>query len=323
MKSEKKSMNKINIFLLFIIFSIITQIYSGIIEPDDILPLEISPSYTNPPGQAGTKFVFRFYIPNYSDKDSMPTMRGYGATNGQYIGLRFSPVNILSSTEKVVHSCEMIQIENNLNITLIALNDNNEKNVIYCKIDSYSNENILLPDHNYKLTITILENLESNIKNLISITVFTSTSSNSGENDIIDIGTFNHINILRSHNEASQHNSVANLLPETSSINIEVETNFKFDVRIKFNEWFSWDDYIICIDLPKNQVSADNPVMEITKPAGSNIEIPYGDINSINLESNDKRKFIGFYLDGSTKEYSNGDILLLKLFNLYYLILIV
>jgi hypothetical protein len=52
--------------------------------------------------------------------------------------------------------------------------------------------------------------------------------------------------------------------------------------------------------------------MEITKPAGSNIEIPYGDINSINLESNDKRKFIGFYLDGSTKEYSSGDILLLK-----------
>jgi hypothetical protein len=206
----------------------------------------------------------------------------------------------------------MIQIENNLNITLIALNDNNGENVIYCKIDSYSNEKIILPDHNYKLTIIILEDLSAIIQYLISITIFTSTSPNSGENDIIDIGTFNHINILHSHNEASQHNSVANLLPETSSINIKVETNFKFDVRIKFNEWFSWDDYIICIDLPKNQVSADNPVMEITKPAGSNIEIPYGDINSINLESNDKRKFIGFYLDGSTKEYSNGDILLLK-----------
>ena len=312
MKLRKKAINKINIFVIFIIFFLITPISSGIIEPDDILPLEITPSYTDPQGLAGTKFVFRFYIPNYSDKDSMPTMRGYGATNGQYIGLRFTSYNNLFDINEIGHSCEMIQIENNLNISLIALNDEKKKDVIYCKIDSYSNENIILPGHNYKLTITILKDMTISIQKLISITIFTSTSPNSEENEIIDIGTFNHINILLAHNEVTQSNSVANLIPETSSINIEVETNFNFDVRINFNEWFSWDDYIICIDLPKNQVSADNPVMEITKPSGSNIEVPYGDINSINLESNDKRKFIGFYLDGSTKEYSSGDILLLK-----------
>ena len=52
--------------------------------------------------------------------------------------------------------------------------------------------------------------------------------------------------------------------------------------------------------------------MEITRTSGSSIELPYGDITSINLESNDKRKYIGFFLDGSNKEYSTGDNLLLK-----------
>ena len=306
------------IISFFIIISLISQITCGIIVPDDILPLEISPSYTNTQGKAGTKFVFRFYLPNNIDKDSMPTMRGYGATNGQYIGLRFTPeaTNNLFDTDSIGHSCELIQTENDLNISLIALNDENTdgKNVIYCKIDSYSNSELLLPGYNYKLTITLLNDLPNtnDINNLISITLFTSTKSNSKLNEIIDIGTFNHINILLSHNPSNQINSVATLTPQTSGINIEVETDFNFDVIILFNVWFSWDDYIICLDLPKNQVSADNPIMEITRTSGSSIELPYGDITSINLESNDKRKYIGFFLDGSNKEYTTGDNLLLK-----------
>ena len=315
MKFQKLFQNKI-IISFFIIISLISQITCGIIVPDDILPLEISPSYENTQGKKGTKFVFRFYIPNNVDKDSMPTMRGYGATNGQYIGLRFTPeaTNNLFNTGSVGHTCEIIQTDNNLNISTIALNDkySTGKNVIYCKIDSYSNEKILLPGYNYKLTITILNDLSTDINNLISITLFTSTAPNSEENDIIDIGTFNHINILRPHTPSNQVNSVATLSPETSGINIEVETDFNFDVRIIFNIWFSWDDYIICLDLPKSQVSADNPVMEIARTSGSSIELPYGDITTVNLESNDKRKFIGFFLDGSNKEYKAGDILLLK-----------
>ena len=315
MKLQKPFKNKI-IISFFIIISLISQITCGIIVPDDILPLEISPSYTNTQGKKGTKFVFRFYIPNNVDKDSMPTMRGYGATNGQYIGLRFTPeaTNNLFNTGAIGHTCEIIQTDNNLNISTIALNDkySTGKNVIYCKIDSYSNEKILLPGYNYKLTITILNDLSTDINNLISITLFTSTAPNSEENDIIDIGTFNHINILRPHTPSNQVNSVATLSPETSGINIEVETDFNFDVRIIFNIWFSWDDYIICLDLPKSQVGADNPVMEIARTSGSSIELPYGDITTVNLESNDKRKFIGFFLDGSNKEYKAGDILLLK-----------
>ncbi len=134
------------IISFFLIISLISQITCGIIVPDDILPLEISPSYTNTQGKAGTKFVFRFYLPNNIDKDSMPTMRGYGATNGQYIGLRFTPeaTNNLFDTGTIPHSCELIQTENDLNISLIALNDENTdgKNVIYCKIDSYSNSDL-------------------------------------------------------------------------------------------------------------------------------------------------------------------------------------
>ena len=241
MKLQKISGNNNILFVLFILLSLISNIISGIIEPDYILPLEISPSYTETPGKAGTKFVFRFYIPNNLDKDSMPTMRGYGATSGQYIGLRFTSENNLFNTEEIGHSCEILQTENNLNIPLIALNDIKKENVIYCQINSYSNEKILLPGFNYKLTITILSDLSIYILKLISITIFTSTSPNSEYNEIIDIGTFNHINIFPLHNEANQYNSVANLIPEasSSSINIGVETNFNFDVRISFNEWFS------------------------------------------------------------------------------------
>ena len=295
------------IFIIIIIFSIFVQIKSGIIEPDDILPLEILPPYAQSPIQ----FVFRFYIPNYSDKNSMPTMRGYGATNGQYIGIRFTPENSFFDVNELKHSCDIIQTDKNINIPLIPLNDENGENIIYCKIDSPNNENILLPGYNYKLTITLLQTIDK-LDELISITIFTSTLADSKNQEIIDIGTFNHINIFPPHVSNSQKNSVAVLTPEVSSINIEVETNFNFNVRIKFNEWFSWDDYIICLNLPKNQVISDNPVMEITKPAGSNIEIPYGDINNINLESNNERKYIGFFLDGSTIEYSTGEILLLQ-----------
>ena len=312
MKFNNFSLIKKIYFNILIILLFITKISSGIIEPDDILPLEISPSYEEKIGKIGTKFVFRFYIPNYADKDSMPTMRGYGATNGQYIGIRFAQNDLLFDAEKIYHQCDIIQVENNLNIPLVALNDENQENVIYCKIDSYSNEKILLPGYNYKLTLTIINDLRKELNNLISITIFTSTLPNSEKNEIIDIGTFNHINIITPHDRENQLHSIAYLTPVNSLIDVEVETNINFDISINFNGWFSWDDYVICLDIPKNQISAENPRMEIDKPSGSNIEIPLGDIININLESNDNRKFIGFFLDGSDKENNAGDILLLK-----------
>ena len=317
MKFPNKNKYKNYFFSFVILLSLIIQINTGIIEPDDIIPLEISPTYTEYPRTKGTQFTFRFYIPSYIDKDSMPTLRGYGATNGQYIGIRFSlkwESGLFNNDEKIKHSCDMIRLEKSLNIPLIAINDvKKNKDLIYCKINSYNNETVLLPGYNYKLTITLLETINNNdIKNLISITIFTSTLPDSEEQEIIDIGTFNHINIISPNNPNSQINSVANLQPELSGINIEVESNFNFSARIIFNEWFSWDDYIICLDLPINQVNIENPLMEIIKPAGSNIEIPYGEIKNLNLESNDKRKYIGFFLDGGNQVYNTGEILLLK-----------
>ena len=193
MNLKTRCYNKNIILSMILILSFITNISSGIIEPDDILPLEIFPPFNQLPHRSGTKFIFRFYIPNHIDKDSMPTTRGYGAANGQYIGIRFTPENSLFDNTKIYHECNIIQTDNNINIPLIALNDENNENAIYCKIESYSIENALLPGYNYKLTLTLKNDLKSDLSNLISISIFTSTLANSAENEIIDIGTFNHI----------------------------------------------------------------------------------------------------------------------------------
>ena len=312
MKLKTLIFNKKFILSYLLILSFITNISSGIIEPDDNLPLEIFPPFNQSPKKSGTKFIFRFYIPNYIDKNGIPTTRGYGAANGQYIGIRFTPENSLFARKIKYHECSIIQTDYNINIPLIPLNDENNENVIYCKIESYSIENILAPGYNYKLTLTIKDELDAGLDTLISISVFTSTSNNSDENEIIDIGTFNHINIHPLHDKNIQYNSIAVLTPTTPVIENEVESNLNFDVNINFNGWFSWDDYIICINIPKNQVNADNPIMEIDKPLGSSIDIPTGDITTINLESDNERKYIGFFLDNNLKDNSAGDTLLLK-----------
>ena len=45
----------------------------------------------------------------------MPTMRGYGATNGQYISIRFTPGNKLFIDGEIGHSSNIIRKENNTN----------------------------------------------------------------------------------------------------------------------------------------------------------------------------------------------------------------
>ena len=55
-------------FFIFIFISILNFSFEGIIQPDDILPLEISPTYTESVGVKGTQFIFRFFIPNSLDK---------------------------------------------------------------------------------------------------------------------------------------------------------------------------------------------------------------------------------------------------------------
>ena len=311
-----KNQNKIY-FFIFLIFSLLNLTLEGIIEPDDILPLEISPTYLDQIGIKGTKFIFRFYLPNNLDKNGMPTIRGYGASNGQYIGISFNIDNDLFDITKIGHTCLMSQTDNNLNIPLISFNQEPSTppkyKTIYCKINSSSNTNLMIPGHNYKLTITMIENMINNLKELISITIFTTSSTNQ-DADIFDIGTFNHINIIPPLNTAVPPlNHIANLEPMISSLNIEVETNFDFDVKITFNDWFSWDDYLICLSLPKKEVNTDNPIMKLLKPIEDpNIELPSGTIYTINLESNEDRKYIGFYLDGSLIKNIKNDILLMN-----------
>ena len=291
-------------FLLILSFNLT---FTGIIQPDDILPLEISPTYTNEIGSLGTIFTFRFYIPNIYDKDNMPTARGYGASHGQFIGISF---NQISATFQ--HTCSLIQTDNNLNIPVIPLNSEDEPKTIYCKINSIDNTKMLFPGYNYKLIIKMISGTASGTFNsLFSITLFTSTS-NSTSGEIIDSGTFNHINIFPAHNPNSPQNPIAVLDPTNTNLNVEVETNFNFEVKITFRGWFSWDDYVICINLPKNQVNVENPEMTLSRPPSSSIEVPVGIINSINLESNEERKYIGFYMDGSLTENREGEILLMN-----------
>ena len=300
--------SRIKISKFFLLIFLFHDTFQGIIQPDDVLPLEISPSYENEIGIKGTKFIFRFYIPNNLDKNNMPTVRGYGGSNGQYIGIRFN-ANTFSTA--ISHSCLITQIDDNYDIKLTPIGPNNiDLNTIYCKIISTDNIHIISPGKNYKFTITLNSGII--FQNLISITIFIS-SSNKNDADIFDIGTFNHINIFPGHNYINPQNPIADLNPILSSLNVEVESDINFDVKITFNEWFSWDDYIICLNLPKNQINTESPSLILDKPSPtSNIEIPAGNFNAISLESNEERKYIGFYLDGSLIENSQNDILLMK-----------
>ena len=298
---------------VFLISFILELTLGGIIQPDDELPLEISPSYDQQIGRIGTKFIFRFYIPNNLDKNNMPTFRGYGGSNAQYIGIRFNAESI--STE-INHSCLITKIvnngnSNNIDIPLTSDNSSSDDfNTLYCKINSRDNEHIISPGNNYKFTITL--NSAITFKSLISITIFISSSNNQNA-EIIDIGTFNHINIFPRHDYNNPKNPIAILNPINSNLNVEVESNFTFNTEITFNDWFSWDDYIICLNFPRSQVNIDNPSLELDKPSSSsNVEVPLGIFNSINLESNEERKYIGFYLDGSLTENRKNDKLLMK-----------
>ena len=162
-----KNQNK-KYFFIFLIISILNFTLQGIIEPDDTLPLEISPTYMDQIGIKGTQFIFRFFVPNNLDKNGIPTIRGYGATNGQYIGIRFNIDNSLFDITKIGHTCLMSQIDNNLNIPLIPINQeasiSSVYKTIYCKINSFSNTNLMFPGYHYKLTITMTENISNNLK---------------------------------------------------------------------------------------------------------------------------------------------------------------
>ena len=294
MKFIIKKTNKIFFFFLIILILKIQLTLEGIIEPDDILPLEISPSYESEIGKQGTQFIFRFFIPKNVDKNGMPTFRGYGAGNGQYIGIQF---NIYDSFDvaNIRHSCLMTQLENNLNIPLTAENSGSGK-IIYCKITSFDNTHLMFPGYNYKLTITMLNEIPS-LNNLISITIFT-TSCPELDSQIFDIGTFNHINIFPPYLNDSSSWPIASL--EANGFDVEVGTYFNFTAKVIFEDWFSWDDYIICLNLPKEEIILDNPTMKLSSPNTANV--PVGSIHSINLESDEERKYIGFYLDGSKKQ---------------------
>ena len=302
-----------NYFIFFLIIAIINITNEGIIQPDDILPLEISPPYRLEIGKTGTKFIFRFYIPNNLDKNGMPTLCGYGAGNGQYIGISFNIDNDDLFNPGKKHSCLMSQTDNSLDIPLLPFDsEDSDKKTIYCKINSFDNTKVMLPGYNYKLTITITSGIPS-LDDLASITIFTTPSPKSTDVDIFDIGTFNHINIFHPYNNEQPLNVIASLVAINSDLNVEVETYFSFSVKITFNDWFSWDNYVICIDLPKNQVNTENPTMTLSKASEeSNVGVPTGTIYSINLETTEERKIIGFYLDGSSVENFRSDILLMN-----------
>ena len=302
---------KIFFFSFFFFISILKKIFGGIIQPDDVLPLEIIPSYPydNDIGEAGTKFIFRFYIPNNLDRNGMPTLRGYGASNGQYLGIKFNLNNPPFTSDILQHSCQITQITNNLEIPIPSIPESSTEKTIYCKINSFHNVTTLLPGNNYKVIITFTSQI-TGLSNLLSITVFTSTAKDGGE--IIDTGTFNHINIIPSHNFGSPLSPVVSFENDNTPLDVEVESPIEFTRKITFNYWFSWEDYIIVLDLPQEKVITENAQLIISNsPDYPGVGVPLGTMNSINLESNEKRKHIGFYLDHPSTENILNDRLLL------------
>ena len=289
---ETKILKKMS-FLFFLIFlSNFSISKSGIIEPDDILPLEISPSY-----QSEQQFIFRFYIPNSFDKNDMPTIKGYGAGNEQYIGIRFNKIDPFPSN--LEYTCSLLQIDNNIEINLESLSDYSDR-TIFCQIQSKDNSTILLPGYNYKLTINYTPIIS--LQKLISISIFTSNIIS--DTEIIDIGTFNHINIYPDY--ISQ--SIVTLTHVTNPITIKVKTSLEFKVNMEFTEWFSWDDYIIVIGIPKNLINSIDPTLITSSIGSSTNRINNLNIKRLNLEENTQKKFYGFYIDGEYMNYKGENL---------------
>ena len=314
---------KKGLFKIIFILILLTKVNTGIIIPDPKLPLEISPSYLNPIGKKGTKLTFRFYLPSNSDKNRIPIQIGIGATYLQYIGIKFNTFDndesFSFSSTTIKHSCSLIQIENSISIPIEAtysttysdpidteLSDSlsAENNIAYCKIISREPSKVFLPGFNYKLILSLSDDIINEgtslyMDKILSFTVF-SSSKNIPSKEIYDIGNFPNVLILPKYNKVVTNSvnlgSVHSL--SSSPLELDINDNFEFKVTLSFNDWFNWENYIICIRYPKDKIEFNSEsTMEILKVASTNI--PTGNINIHELEEDDDRKVIGFSLDSS------------------------
>ena len=291
---------------------------SGILIPDPRLPLEITPSYTKDIGIKGTKLIFRFFFPQNSDKYGAPTQLGIGATYLQYIGIKFNAYSSYTDFNfegTIKHSCSLIRLDNNININLepsksetyngydptyYTETSNAENNIAYCKIISRNPNEVFLPGYNYKLTLTLTNDITSSypMKNILSFTVF-SSSKNSPSKEIFDIGNFPNILILPKENHISTNSVNLNLISSSpNTLDLDINHEFDFTITLSFNDWFNWDNYIVCVRYPKDRIGyIENSIsMEISQIS---TVVPQGNIILRELEEDDERKVIGFSLDSS------------------------
>ena len=321
----KKRKMQISLLKIIFITILLSKINSGIIIPDPKLPLEISPSYLDPIGKKGTKLTFRFFLPSTTDKNGSPIQIGIGATYLQFIGIKFntfySTDNFDFSSTTIRHSCSLTQLDNSISIPIEStystiyndiidseLSDSSgseEVNTAYCKIISREPSKVLLPGFNYKLILSlnddiINEGISLFMNKILSFTVFTS-SKNMPSKDIFDIGNFPNVLIIPKYDTESIINSdiILSLHSLVSTpLALEINEEFEFRVTISFNYWFNWENYIICIRYPKDKIEfTSESTMEIIKT--STTDIPNGNINIHELEEDDDRKVIGFSLDSS------------------------
>ena len=327
---------KKGLFKIIFILILLSKVNSGVIIPDPKLPLEISPSYLNPIGKKGTKLTFRFYLPSISDQNKTPIQIGIGATYLQYIGIQFntfdSTENFGFSSTTIKHSCTLIQIENLISIPIEATysttynietgsdtiyNDDKpaEDNIAYCKIISREPSKVFLPGFNYKLILSLSDDIINEVSSLymdkiLSFTVF-SSSKNIPSKDIYDIGNFPNILIIPKYNPVVTNSVTIGSLHSviTSPLELEINDNFDFTVSLSFNDWFNWENYIICIRYPKDKIEFNSDsTMEIINAGTTNI--PTGNINIHELEEDDDRKVIGFSLDTSYDNFIGHSYLL-------------
>ena len=321
----KKRKMQISLLKIIFITILLSKINSGIIIPDPKLPLEISPSYLDPIGKKGTKLTFRFFLPSTTDQNGSPIQIGIGATYLQFIGIKFntfySTDNFDFSSTTIRHSCSLTQLDNSISIPIEStystiyndiidseLSDSSgseEVNTAYCKIISREPSKVLLPGFNYKLILSlnddiINEGISLFMNKILSFTVFTS-SKNMPSKDIFDIGNFPNVLIIPKYDTESIINSdiILSLHSLVSTpLALEINEEFEFRVTISFNYWFNWENYIICIRYPKDKIEfTSESTMEIIKT--STTDIPNGNINIHELEEDDDRKVIGFSLDSS------------------------
>ena len=302
----------------YILFNIFSFILTAQLIPDPENPLYISPSYLSYIGNKNTYFTFNFFLPNNKDYNNNILTRGYGAIYNQYIGVKFILLNQNENFNyffsKDNFNCSLKRKNDNVNIPLIPVisydsnndnyNFNKDYNIAFCKVNSPNFNLNILPGYNYSLTIKFNLDYSTKIPNIINFKVFTSTSNIAGSR-IQDEGYFLNPLIIPQYNPID--NNFATLSISDTYYSFNINKNIDIEAFITFNEWFSWENFIICVRFPTRFFLYNKTIASLSITTGSSTtkNIPSGEFKSYELEEYEERKTIGFILNNESNNYKD------------------